>query len=113
MGYDKDGSIGNKFTKRIQIRLSATMMPKFFIKVYVKKVGKFSFLDLSKKPKKVQEEFWKYFEQAIRSQEKDAQASGGKGIVDIYDFDGFVFEHFGSVAGSPILTCLMLTYFSI
>ena len=39
------------------------------------------------------DEYWKYFEQIIRSIEKDAKANGGQGVVSIADFDGFQLNH--------------------
>ena len=51
----------------------------------------------------MQEEFWKYYEQLIQFQEKDAKANG-KGNIVIHDYDGFSLNDFGSVDGNLILS---------
>ena len=72
----------------------------FSIIVWVKKMGKFNFNELIAKPQKIQDEFWDYYEQLIRFQEKDAKANGGKGNVVFYDFDGFNSKNLDSLEGS-------------
>lgn len=48
-------------------------------------------------------EFWKYFEQLVRREEKDAMRSNGGGIVEIIDFDGFSLNKYASSKGESIV----------
>lgn len=72
-------------------------------------MGKWNARALGAQPKEKQDEFWKYFEKLVRMQEKDAKIPPGgagcrtepaEGIVVIYDFDGFRFNHNVTVEGN-------------
>ena len=58
-------------------------------------------------PKEKQDEFWKYYEQGSRLQEKDAAMNDNQGIVLILDFDGFTLKHFASKDGSTLLVVVV------
>ena len=45
------------------------------------------------------EEFWKYHEQIVRRQEKDAERNGEAGIIQIIDWDEFSMSHEASAGG--------------
>lgn len=71
--------------------------------MYAIDFGKWDYREWAHKPDEKLEEFWKYFEQFIRRQEKDAAVNDGEGMVEIVDWDGFSLSHHASPKGDYFL----------
>ena len=67
--------------------------------MYVVEFGRWDFREWAEKPEEKIKEFWKYVEQLLRCQVKDAELNGGRGIVDLVDWDGFSLSHHASPKG--------------
>ena len=64
--------------------------------------GKWNYRELAKKPKEKLDEFWKYFEQFLRREAKDAEVNNGEGMVLICDWEGFSLNRHASKEGESV-----------
>ena len=62
--------------------------------------GKWNYRDLAHKPPEFIDEFWKYYEQLARRQERDAAMNKDQGVVLILDWDGFSLTNYASQQGN-------------
>ena len=51
------------------------------------------------------DEFWQFYEQWVRFNERDAKLNGGQGVASIVDFEGFELNHGASRYGETNPTC--------
>ena len=70
--------------------------------VYLVEFGKWDYRQWARKPEEKLVEFWKFFEQFVRRQEKDAKANNGQGMVQLVDWDGFALSHHSSPHGENL-----------
>ena len=64
--------------------------------------GKWDYRELAHHSEEKQAEFWKYFEQMVRRQQKGAEMNNGQGMVEIVDWEGFELNHHASPKGESI-----------
>ena len=62
--------------------------------------GKWDYRQWAEQTEEKVAEFWKYFEQFVRREEKDAAKYDG--MVEIVDFDGFTLSHHASPKGECV-----------
>ena len=67
--------------------------------VYAFEFGKWDFRQWADQTEEKVEEFWKYFEQLVRRQRKDAGMNNGAGVVQVTDWEGFTLSRHASPKG--------------
>ena len=68
--------------------------------MYYSDFGKWDYRRWAQQSEEKVAEFWKFFEQMVRREEKDAARSNG--MVEVVDFSGFTLGHHASPKGESI-----------